>query len=132
MIAVTSGTTSWRQAVSLLAGEVEFTGTIVTDTDGFTLLMVWDAGLGNIRAMTVGEIAALPAQRLLDAHPVLVAELTSTAAERQTKLLRALVLIMLDEINILRAAAVPVLPPRTKAQLVTAMTNKINAGSADG
>lgn len=72
----------------------------------------------------------------------------------QNKLLRAALLTMGDEINILRGvlrdlkantaaapntvggikgaiAAIPVLPDRTKAQAITAITNKLNSGTAD-
>lgn len=44
-------------------------------------------------------------------------------------LLRAVALVVLDEINILRSAAS--LAPRTAGQIKTAITNKINAGTAD-
>lgn len=47
------------------------------------------------------------------------------------KLLRALMLVVLDEINTIRAALVPALPARTGAQLRTAIRNKLNAGNAD-
>ncbi len=46
------------------------------------------------------------------------------------RLARALALVVLDEVNVLRAASVPVLPPRTAAQLVTAIKTKI-AGTAE-
>ncbi len=43
------------------------------------------------------------------------------------RLIRALALVVLDEVNILRAASVPSLTPRTVAQLVTAIKTKIAA-----
>ncbi len=43
------------------------------------------------------------------------------------RLVRALALVVLDEVNILRAASVPALPPRTVAQLVAAIKAKITA-----
>jgi hypothetical protein len=43
------------------------------------------------------------------------------------RLVRALALVVLDEVNVLRAASVPVLAPRTAAQLVTAIKAKIAA-----
>ena len=55
MIAVTIGTTSWRATASLAAGEVEYTGEILYASDGVTPLMVWDAGLNNMRVMTSAE-----------------------------------------------------------------------------
>lgn len=154
MIAVTLGTTSWRQTDRLAANEVEFTGAWLTDTDGLTPLMVWDAGLGNVRAMTAGELSARPAQRLAAAQ-ALVASYTTVDIQTQplAALVRAVVLLMLDEFNghalkvnaILDAidaaanlgqiktavAAIADLPPRTKAQLVTALVTKITGGDAD-
>jgi hypothetical protein len=56
MIAVTIGTTSWRAADSLLPGEVEYTGAMLFDSDGVTPLMVWNAGVGNIRPMNSAEL----------------------------------------------------------------------------
>lgn len=55
MIAVTIGTTSWRATASLAAGEVEYNGEILYASDGVTPLMVWDAGLNNMRVMTSAE-----------------------------------------------------------------------------
>jgi hypothetical protein len=49
----------------------------------------------------------------------------------EAKALRALALIVLDEINTIRTNAALGLAPRTLAQLKTAFTNKLNAGSAD-
>ena len=49
--------------------------------------------------------------------------------DRSEKLFRAFVLVVLDEINILRGAHS--LPARTVGQLKTAALGKINAGSAD-
>jgi hypothetical protein len=45
----------------------------------------------------------------------------------QGKVLRAIVLTLLDELNILRAAVVPPLAPRTATQARTAIRNKIDA-----
>lgn len=214
MIALKIGTTSWRQATALAADEVEFTGTWVYAPNSLISLMVWDAGLNNARPMTQPEIDALPAQQLAAAHPALVAQLSSATAADYTRLLRAFVLITLDEINLLRGVIIgtgslvfdpanmanatgvtsanitvtgaafgdfvdvaapytlagiiatgyvsaantvvirlhngtggavnlgsgtwtvvvrrqPAMPQRTKAQLINAMTNRINAGDAD-
>jgi hypothetical protein len=49
---------------------------------------------------------------------------TGESAER---LVRALALVVLDEVNLLRAATVPTLPARTSAQLITAIKAKIAA-----
>lgn len=45
------------------------------------------------------------------------------------RLVRALALVVLDEVNTLRAASVPALPPRTAAQLVAAIKAKIAASA---
>lgn len=47
------------------------------------------------------------------------------------QLIRALAAVMLNEINILRAAVIPLLPPRTLAQLKTAIIARIDDGTAD-
>ena len=44
---------------------------------------------------------------------------------------RALMLVVLDEINVIRSKLVPILTPRTMAQLKTAIATKIDAGEAD-
>lgn len=49
--------------------------------------------------------------------------------DKQERLVRALALVVLDEINMLRAAVVPVLPARTAAQVVSAIKTKIAATS---
>lgn len=49
----------------------------------------------------------------------------------QAKLLRALVAVLLDEINILRTHAAIGLPARTMAQAKTSIQNKIDAGTVD-
>lgn len=54
-----------------------------------------------------------------------------SSREAANKLVRAVALAVLDEINTLRAALVPPLPARTVAQLRTAVQNKITAGTAD-
>lgn len=45
--------------------------------------------------------------------------------------LRALVAVMADQLNTLRAAVVPAMAPITVAQAKSAIQSKINAGSAD-
>lgn len=47
------------------------------------------------------------------------------------KVLRATILVLLDEINILRAASVPSLSARTVAQARTAIQAKIDGGTVD-
>ena len=65
MIAIKIGTTEWRQAASLVQGEVEFVGSFEYEADGFTPAMVWDAGLGNVRAKSTAEkLADAKAKRI--------------------------------------------------------------------
>ena len=52
-----------------------------------------------------------------------------TNTRPQDKIIKALLAVMLDEINILRTAAS--LPARTRAQFVTAIQNKIDSGGVD-
>jgi len=143
MIAITKTTTSWRaiaDASQLTANEVVFSGDFLFAADGITPLMVWDAmldsGAGNVRAMTAPEIATRDAQR-----PVLVAQAAKAAAttgidtgqlqagDKFERLVRALALVLLDEVNILRAASVPALTARTATQLVNAIKAKVAATS---
>lgn len=153
MIAVTIGTTSWRQTGTNAVNEVEFTDAFRYDASGHEL-MIWDAGLGNMRAMTDPEVAALPAQRLTAARTSLAAMLADALqANPPVAALRAVVLVALDELNahalklnaILDAvdgaatlaalktaiAAIPDYPQRTPAQLKTAMQTKIAGGDVD-
>lgn len=48
-----------------------------------------------------------------------------------SKLERAILLVILDEINVIRGLLSPVQPARTVAQLKTAVQNKLNSGAAD-
>lgn len=47
------------------------------------------------------------------------------------KLMRSILLVILDEINLIRTNAALNLAARTKNQMVTAIQNKINSGAAD-
>lgn len=134
MIAIKIGTTSWRTTNALAADEVQFTGVFIYGPDGATPHMVWDAGLGNVRAMTAPEIAALPGQKATAAAQQAKAAATGgidngqlVGGDKQERLIRALALVVLDEVNILRAASVPALAARTAAQLVSAIKAKIAA-----
>ncbi len=49
----------------------------------------------------------------------------------EMKALRALALVVLDEINLVRQNPAAVLAPRTAGQLLTAMVGKVTDGSAD-
>lgn len=154
MIAVTIGTTSWRATDTLGPNEVQYVGPWITDTDGLTPLMVWDAGLGNVRPMTAGEIAALPAQRLAAARQSSLDRLTTAIqSDQEVALLRALLLSAVDALNAERAtvnamlsavaaatsladlktryAAIQALPTLTRSNVVASITSHINAGDAD-
>jgi hypothetical protein len=48
-----------------------------------------------------------------------------------TKLLRAILLAILDEVNVIRGLLVPAQAPRTAAQFRTAVQNKLTSGAAD-
>lgn len=156
MIAVTVGTISWRTTEVLAANEVAFVGTWVYAADGITSLMVWDAGLNNVRAMTAPEVAALPGQLATAKAQAAKASATAgidtgalQAGDTNQRLFVAVVGMILDEFNlhkdklnaILNAidasttyatlktniAAVPDYPTRTQAQLITALKAKIAA-----
>lgn len=55
----------------------------------------------------------------------------ATAARPQNVLIRAVLAVLLDEINPLRATFIPTLPARTLSQLRAAVQNKINSGAVD-
>ena len=67
MIAIKIGTTSWRQASTLAADEVEFTGQYLYEADGFTSAMVWDAGINNVRARNAAETLAAAKTKRIEA-----------------------------------------------------------------
>jgi hypothetical protein len=129
MIAIKIGTTEWRAAIALVGGEVEFVGTFLYAADGITPLMVWDGGLGNVRAMTAPEIAALPGQRATAAAQQAKTAATASIDNGQLqsgvsieRLVRALALITLDEINILRAAVLHPIVSITRVTTVATVT----------
>jgi hypothetical protein len=70
-------------------------------------------------AAQLNEMARATSKQLVD------------ASDPSDRVRKAVLLVLLDEINALRAAVVPVLPARTRAQLVNAIKNKIDAGAAD-
>lgn len=55
----------------------------------------------------------------------------NTGAQPATKLQRAVFLVTLDEINLIRGLLVPAQPPRTITQFKNAVQAKINSGAAD-
>jgi hypothetical protein len=83
-------------------------------------------GQGIVDAFDWSEAAQLVWENA-NARTEAVANLANTAAS--FKLIRSLMLVTLDEINILRSAAS--LTPRTINQLRNAIINKLNVGDAD-
>lgn len=51
--------------------------------------------------------------------------------ESRGAVLRAIALVMMDEINLIRAKLTPPLPLRTASQIKTAIQNKLDSGGAD-
>lgn len=80
----------------------------------------WDSGTERPISQTAGEKTATDAAILAAAKDGAVAPL---AASDVPDLLRALALVVMDEVNILRAQHS--LPARTVAQLQTALKNKM-------
>lgn len=155
-VLVTIGAASWRSGESPTASEVVFSGALVFGADG--PLMIWDAGLNNIRAMTSGEIAALPSQKATAQAQAAKASATAgidngqlVAGDKLERIVRAVALAALDAFNAdrqcltdiknataaatslanlqTRFAAITYPPQVTAAQLVTAIKTKIAATS---
>lgn len=139
MIAVKIGTTSWRSTDVLAVGEVEFAGTFLYAPDGVTAYMVWDGGLGNVRAMTGPEIAALPAQKATAAAIAAKASATSgidaggtLAGTDLYRLIRAEALALLDAINILRLAIPHPIVSITRTGTTATATTRVAHGRTTG
>ena len=64
MIAITTGTTSWRQADNFGANEVEFVGEFLYEPDGVTPAMVWDDAIQNVRPRTDVEQQVIGAAQM--------------------------------------------------------------------
>lgn len=96
-----------------------------------------DTGANGIQA--VADIAAAAAADLAASQATLrdiARNFLLNDPRPEMKALRAVVLVLVDELNLLRAnvsntpAGSP-MPARTSAQALTAITNKLTAGSAD-
>lgn len=87
------------------------------------------AANGVVAGFDWSDAAELSAQNSRDRTSAATIFMTDTSAAG--KILRATILVLLDEINILRAASVPSLPARTIAQARTAIQNKIDGGTVD-
>jgi hypothetical protein len=60
-----------------------------------------------------------------------LAQAALSQADADHRLLRAVLLALLDQLNVIRAALVPPLPPVTVAQALTAVRAKANSAAAD-
>jgi hypothetical protein len=142
MIAIKSGSTSWRAvqgASEVQAGEVAYSGTFACAADGYTPLMVWDAGVGNVRAMTTAEIAALPAQKATAIAQQEKALATAAVDNgslqvgmKVDRLTVALALVLRDEINLLRAAISHPITSITRSTTTATVTTPTAHGLAVG
>ena len=148
---VTLGTTSFRMAATCSGSEVSFVGIIVSAADG-TQLMIWDGGLNNMRAMTAGEIAAIPGQITVALRAAASTQI-ATGTDADAKLKRAIVDVLKDELNLhalkinaildavdaatsladlkTRITAIPDYPQRTLSQIKTAIETKLTSGTVD-
>lgn len=68
-------------------------------------------------------------REVLDRRTTSIALLSAQQAEEH--LLRAVLLVLIDQINVLRAAVVPPLPALTIDEVRKAVQDTVNAGSAD-
>jgi hypothetical protein len=116
-----------------------FSGAKLAARYGLTLTDFWVVGDQLFFANGV-SVPDPPIMEVVDAPAVIAAAKNLTdrtgASDRfvsgidlEAKALRALALVVLDEINVLRVAGA--LAPRTMAQLKTAFTAKLTAGLAD-
>lgn len=90
---------------------------------------VYDSGAGTIRNATQLEIDEIPVAEAIDKNLQERASAKALLTNSNAKLWRALLELILSEINILRAEHS--LAPRTKAQLITALENEIDSGNSD-
>jgi hypothetical protein len=92
---------------------------------------IWDGT--KIRNATQAEVSNFPTARTADQNLIdrgkAIEWLQSNPVQR--KILRALVSVLVDEINILRTQPTTSFSARTNAQAFTAIINKINSGSFD-
>ncbi len=81
-------------------------------------------------AQTACLAAQTPAGILAGERASAISEL-NTGTQPLTKLERAILLVTLDEVNLIRSLLVPAQPPRTITQFKNAVQTKINSGAAD-
>ena len=103
----------------------------LTAVDGVLDRKYWKVVSTDVVAMTAGEQAAVDAAEAAAADSVLRTSATGQFDGQTTEgqALRALVKVLLDEVNILRAQHS--LADRTLAQAKTAIQNAINNGDVD-
>lgn len=87
-----------------------------------TPLKCWKLSGETVLPMTRAEKDAVDAAALEASRDAAMTEIDTLEA-----VTRALALVILDEVNTLRAAAVPPLTPRTASQLRTAIRNKLGS-----
>lgn len=93
-------------------------------------LVIHDGAPAPTQAAVDAVIATLPATRNTAERAKAIDQL-ATDISGGSKLTRAVLLVILDEINTIRTTAALNLTPRTVAQVKTAIQAKINSGSAD-
>ena len=94
------------------------TATLAQKAQGATILAGFDWSAAGQASWENTQARAAAVARLAD-------------PDTDPKLIRALALVLLDEVNTIRALLVPAQGARTIAQLRTAIQGKINAGTAD-
>lgn len=136
-ILVTIGTTSWRSGVTPTGSEVTFTGAFRYAADG-SELMVWDAGLNNMRAMTDPEVAALPGQQATAKAIAAKSAATSSvdnglliSGTQLDRLCRAVADVAIDEVNNLYSALPHPITGITRSGTVATATVPSGSGPAN-
>lgn len=105
----------------------------VATIEGVPVITYWNPALGaqptqaQLDTVTQADIDNAAALRLYSRAKALI-----TADDEVSKKDKAVLLVILDEINLIRSKLSPVLPPRTITQLRNAVANKIDTGAANG
>lgn len=91
---------------------------------------VWDGEI--LRLATRAELDTFVDARQAD-EKAAVKQMVAARIDKELGGLpvRTMLLMLLDEINALRAAMIPPLPPRTKQQTIQAYKNKVNSAEVD-
>lgn len=75
----------------------------------------------------LAAIASTPDYIAYEANRAKIIESEEAIKEYEKKVIKALALVVMDQLNFVRARLVPPLPPLTAAQLKTAIENKIQS-----